>query len=56
LELPRLVKNAMENKCWKEKERDGTHAFMVEIIYAQAFRRRFTKIKLMASYHPFRCA
>jgi hypothetical protein len=25
LELPRLVKKAMENKCWKE--RDGTHAF-----------------------------
>jgi hypothetical protein len=25
LELPRLVKKAMENKCWKEK--DGTHTF-----------------------------
>jgi hypothetical protein len=25
LELPRLVKKAMENKCWKE--RDGTHTF-----------------------------
>jgi hypothetical protein len=27
LELPRLVKKAMENKCWKERERDGTHTF-----------------------------
>jgi hypothetical protein len=25
LELPRLIKKAMENKCWKE--RDGTHTF-----------------------------
>jgi hypothetical protein len=25
LELSRLVKKAMENKCWKE--RDGTHTF-----------------------------
>jgi hypothetical protein len=25
LELPRLVKKAMENKC--QKERDGTHTF-----------------------------
>jgi hypothetical protein len=25
LDLPRLVKKAMENKCWKE--RDGTYAF-----------------------------
>jgi hypothetical protein len=25
LDLPRLVKKAMENKCWKE--RDGTHTF-----------------------------
>jgi hypothetical protein len=27
LELPRFVKKAMENKCWKERERDGTHTF-----------------------------
>jgi hypothetical protein len=29
LDLPRLVKKTMENKCWKERERerDGTHAF-----------------------------
>jgi hypothetical protein len=28
LELPRLVKKAMENKCWRERERERwTHAF-----------------------------
>jgi hypothetical protein len=28
LELRRLVKKAMENKCWKGREkRDGTHTF-----------------------------
>jgi hypothetical protein len=25
LELPRLVKKVMENKCWKERERWNTH-------------------------------
>jgi hypothetical protein len=25
LELPRLVKKAMENKCWKEREMEHTH-------------------------------
>jgi hypothetical protein len=27
LELPRLVKKAMKNKCWKEREREVTHTF-----------------------------
>jgi hypothetical protein len=25
LELPRLVKKAMENKCWKKREMEHTH-------------------------------
>jgi hypothetical protein len=25
LDLPRLVKKAMENKCWKEREMEHTH-------------------------------
>jgi hypothetical protein len=29
---------------------------MVESIYVQAFKRRWTKIKLRASYYPFRCS